>query len=65
MKVFKHIETGNLYCIVELNGSKTAIPLKNGGIDTTEISPIVNCDVSKFVPVADSPRIHSHISRGF
>lgn len=52
MKVFKYIEDGKLYCIVELNGSKTAIPVRHEG------KPIVNCDVSKFLPV------DSRINRG-
>jgi hypothetical protein len=45
MKVFKYIEDGRIYCLVELNGSQTAIPVNHDG------KPINNCDVSKFILV--------------
>lgn len=59
MKIFKYIKDGRLYMLVKLKGAYTAIPVNHDG------APISHCDVREFVPVADSPRIHSHISRGF
>lgn len=58
MKVFKYIHDSRLYMLVELQGAYTAIPFNHDG------KPICHCNISEFVPVADSPRVDSRINRG-
>ena len=49
MKVFKYIDDGKLYFLIDVNGSKTAMPVNH------DSKPINNCDVSKFIPLENKP----------